>query len=100
MVFVNRFDKSALWAHGVGVAVIAASAALAACEGCRTTQGGPGGSGSATSASSSGSSGAAGQAGPPSVRLYFVSDLAGALEPCGCTKDQLGGLDHAAAWMR
>jgi hypothetical protein len=33
------------------------------------------------------------------VRLYFVSDLAGALEPCGCTKDQLGGLDHAAAWM-
>jgi len=35
----------------------------------------------------------------PTVRLYFVSDLAGALEPCGCTKDQLGGLDHAAAWM-
>lgn len=33
------------------------------------------------------------------MRLYFVSDLAGALEPCGCTKDQLGGLDHAAAWM-
>jgi 2',3'-cyclic-nucleotide 2'-phosphodiesterase (5'-nucleotidase family) len=33
------------------------------------------------------------------VRLYFVSDLAGALEPCGCTKDQLGGLDHAAAWI-
>jgi 2',3'-cyclic-nucleotide 2'-phosphodiesterase (5'-nucleotidase family) len=34
------------------------------------------------------------------LRIYFVSDLAGALEPCGCTKDQLGGLDHAAAWMR
>ncbi len=33
------------------------------------------------------------------MRLYFLSDLAGALEPCGCTKDQLGGLDHAAAWM-
>lgn len=37
--------------------------------------------------------------GPPTVRLYVVSDLAGALEPCGCVKDQLGGLDHAAAWM-
>ena len=34
------------------------------------------------------------------MRLYLVSDFAGALEPCGCTKDQLGGLDHAAAWMR
>jgi predicted CXXCH cytochrome family protein len=31
--------------------------------------------------------------------VYFVSDLAGALEPCGCVKDQLGGLDHAAAWI-
>ena len=36
----------------------------------------------------------------PTARLYFVSDLAGALEPCGCVKDQLGGLDHAAAWIR
>ena len=34
------------------------------------------------------------------MRLYLASDFAGALEPCGCTKDQLGGLDHAAAWMR
>jgi hypothetical protein len=33
------------------------------------------------------------------VRLYVVSDLAGALEPCGCVKDQLGGLNHAAAWI-
>jgi hypothetical protein len=33
------------------------------------------------------------------VRLYVVTDVAGALEPCGCVKDQLGGLDHAAAWM-
>ena len=37
--------------------------------------------------------------GPPTARLYLVSDLAGALEPCGCTKDQLGGLDHAGAWI-
>src|SRR5262245_28958135 len=33
----------------------------------------------------------------PSVRLYLVSNLAGALEPCGCRKDMLGGIDHAAA---
>jgi 2',3'-cyclic-nucleotide 2'-phosphodiesterase (5'-nucleotidase family) len=26
-----------------------------------------------------------------------VSDLAGALEPCGCVKDQLGGMDHFGA---
>jgi hypothetical protein len=95
MSFLNRFDKSALWAHGVGAAAIVLSAALAACEGCRTTQTGTG----PTTASSS-SVGDAADVGTPTVRLYFVSDLAGALEPCGCTKDQLGGLDHAAAWMR
>ncbi len=39
-------------------------------------------------------------AGPPSLRLYLVTDLAGALEPCGCTKDQLGGIDHFGAWVR
>lgn len=33
----------------------------------------------------------------PSVRLYLVSSLAGALEPCGCVKDMLGGADHFAA---
>lgn len=33
----------------------------------------------------------------PSVRLYLVSNLAGALEPCGCRKDMLGGVDHAGA---
>jgi 2',3'-cyclic-nucleotide 2'-phosphodiesterase (5'-nucleotidase family) len=37
---------------------------------------------------------------PPSVRLYLLSDLAGAIEPCGCTKDQLGGLSHFGAWLR
>jgi hypothetical protein len=35
----------------------------------------------------------------PSVRLYLLSSVAGALEPCGCTKDQLGGLDHLAAFL-
>ncbi len=33
------------------------------------------------------------------VRLYLLSTIAGALEPCGCSKDQLGGLDHLAAFM-
>jgi hypothetical protein len=35
----------------------------------------------------------------PTLRLYVVSTAAGALEPCGCTKDQLGGVDHAAAFV-
>ena len=36
----------------------------------------------------------------PTLRLYLLSDLAGALEPCGCTKGQLGGLDHLAAYIQ
>ena len=36
----------------------------------------------------------------PTLRLYLVSDLAGALEPCGCVKDQLGGMDHFGALVR
>ena len=38
--------------------------------------------------------------GPPHCASIFVTDLAGALEPCGCTKDQLGGIDHFGAWVR
>lgn len=38
--------------------------------------------------------------GAPSVRLFVLSDLAGALEPCGCVKDQLGGLDHLGALVQ
>lgn len=34
---------------------------------------------------------------PAQARLYLVSDLAGALEPCGCVKDQLGGMDRFGA---
>src|SRR5947207_212619 len=33
----------------------------------------------------------------PTLRLYVMSSAAGALEPCGCTKDMLGGVDHLAA---
>jgi len=38
-------------------------------------------------------------AGAPSLRLYVMSSVAGALEPCGCVKDMLGGADHAAAYI-
>src|SRR5882672_10682719 len=57
--------------------------ALAACEGCHGTR---------TNTPS-------GDAEPQTatLRLYLVSDLAGALEPCGCVKDQLGGMDHFGA---
>ncbi len=37
--------------------------------------------------------------GSPSLRLYVMSSVAGALEPCGCVKDMLGGADHAAAYI-
>jgi 2',3'-cyclic-nucleotide 2'-phosphodiesterase (5'-nucleotidase family) len=36
----------------------------------------------------------------PTLRLYVVSTAAGALEPCGCTKDMLGGADHLSAFVR
>ncbi len=35
----------------------------------------------------------------PDVRFYLSSTLAGAMEPCGCRKDMLGGVDHAAAML-
>jgi hypothetical protein len=35
----------------------------------------------------------------PTVRLYLLSTIAGALEPCGCSKDQLGGISHLAAYL-
>ncbi len=76
---------------------MAASVALAACEGCRT----PGGQANGNAPGNAiGASSATAPSDAPTARIYLVSDLAGALEPCGCTKDQLGGLDHAAAWMR
>jgi hypothetical protein len=36
----------------------------------------------------------------PTLRLYLVSSPAGALEPCGCVKDMLGGVDHLAAYVK
>jgi hypothetical protein len=70
-------------------AAVALALSLAACEGCRSSgppAGGPRAGGP--------------DVGAPTVRLYLMTDFAGALEPCGCTKDQLGGLDHFGAWVR
>lgn len=36
----------------------------------------------------------------PTVRLYLVSSPAGALEPCGCVSDMLGGVEHLAAFVK
>jgi hypothetical protein len=66
------------------LAALALAGGVAACQGCHPT----GRTGGRT-----------GDVSKPTVRLYLASDLAGALEPCGCTKDQLGGMTHAAAWI-
>ena len=55
---------------------------VAACDGCRPSKAPP-----------------LGDTEKPTVRLYLVSNVAGALEPCGCVRDQLGGLDHVATLM-
>ncbi|TKD10009.1 hypothetical protein E8A74_10420 [Polyangium fumosum] len=61
-------------------------ATVAACQGCRTPP--------AVTAEEDA------VAAQPTVRLYLLSTVAGAIEPCGCTKDQLGGVDHLAAFLR
>jgi hypothetical protein len=61
---------------------------VAACQGCH-------GSPPPAGADQAGQAGAS----KPTVRLYVMSTVAGALEPCGCTKDQLGGVDHLAAYV-
>src|SRR5262245_26293898 len=66
-------------------AVMGASAGVASCHGCRTQ--------SVTTAPDGATPAAA------TLRLYALSPVAGALEPCGCSKDQLGGIDHLAAFV-
>jgi len=64
-----------------------AAGGVAACEGCHTppaTNGAVVKDGAATKAT---------------LRLYVTSTIAGALEPCGCSKDQLGGVQHLAAYL-
>lgn len=63
--------------------LLVGAAGVAACNGCRP----------------SAHPGEGGVTEKPTIRLYLASDVAGALEPCGCVKDQLGGLDHVAALM-
>ncbi len=63
---------------------------VVACGACRSTQ---------TPSSGPGDASVAADVVAPTVRIYFVSDLAGALEPCGCTKEQLGGVDRLGAFI-
>jgi hypothetical protein len=71
------------------LALPALALGLAACQGCRSSRA----PGPVVSV-------AASTAGPPTLRLYLTTDVAGALEPCGCTRDQLGGLGHLGAWLK
>ncbi len=57
---------------------------------------GPGKNGGPTASAATGPSAAGGK---PTVRLFLLSNVAGALEPCGCSKDQLGGAKHLAAYL-
>lgn len=67
------------------------AAVAAACDGCKGPQTGP---------SNGPDAQVKNDLGEPTIRLVVATDIAGALEPCGCVKDQLGGLDHAGAWIR
>lgn len=65
------------------------AAGLAACgEGCKSSNNQPATGVTAPSLKE-----------PPTVRIYALSTLAGALEPCGCSKNQLGGFDHFASYV-
>jgi hypothetical protein len=74
------------------VGLFVALATFCACEGCKSS-----GAGGGADGRSGARDGRAGAEAVPAARLYLVSDLAGALEPCGCVKDQLGGMDHFGA---
>lgn len=67
------------------VFALLAAGGVAACQGCHTPA-----PADPTEAASK----------KPTVRLYVMSTIAGALEPCGCSKDQLGGVDHLAAYVQ
>jgi Cytochrome c554 and c-prime len=73
------------YALAIPFMAIVAAAGVAACQGQK-----PAAPAAATDAA----------AAKPTVRLYVLSTVAGALEPCGCTKDQLGGVDHLAAYLQ
>jgi hypothetical protein len=72
-----------------GVIILAAGLGLAACGGCRN----------AAKSQGAGPAFASEPAPAPAVRIYAISNAAGEIEPCGCTKDQLGGMDRLAAFV-
>jgi hypothetical protein len=67
-----------------GAVVALTALGIAACGGCRST---------------AKSQNEAPKAPPPTLRIYAISNAAGEIEPCGCTKDQLGGVDKLAAFV-
>jgi hypothetical protein len=76
--------RSTLHWTALALTIVAASG-VAACQGCHAT---PPAAGAQVSSNAR-----------PTLRLYLVSTVAGALEPCGCSKDQLGGVDHLASYI-
>ncbi len=64
-----------------------AAGGVAACEGCHSP---PAANGAVVKDNA---------ATKATLRLYVTSTIAGALEPCGCSKDQLGGVQHLAAYL-
>jgi hypothetical protein len=64
-----------------------AAGGVAACEGCHT----PPATNGVVAKDAAGTK--------ATLRLYVTSTIAGALEPCGCSKDQLGGVQHLAAYL-
>lgn len=78
-----------MWKGLVGSITLSALLASGSCTSTNNTNGAP----------TASISGASETAELPSIRLYLLSNVAGALEPCGCSKDQLGGADHFAALL-
>ncbi|MEZ4296375.1 MAG: multiheme c-type cytochrome [Polyangiaceae bacterium] len=76
--------STARWKKATLALALGLSATLAACQSCQPNPSTPSGDPQAASSK-------------PTLRLYAMSSVAGALEPCGCSKDQLGGIDHVAA---
>src|SRR5690606_8963575 len=66
---------------GLILAMIAAAAMAWGCNGCNSAAKPPS------------------KSEAPKLRLYLLGGIAGAIEPCGCVKDMLGGVDHAAAYL-
>lgn len=92
MLRVGRLTRQGL-APRIPGAVLGASLLVAAAVGACDRRARPGTTEVAGATSDS-------AAAVPTLRLYVASTLAGAMEPCGCRKDMLGGVDHAAALIK